>query len=366
MIRRSMRRAVSRIASRIASRHVSRSVPSPTTRNDARMNASDQCTPVARGGARAARPIVRQRSGVALVVVLWTVALLASVTAMASSAARSSAQLATNRRALAIARAMSESAIVAATAIVNDSLAIFVADSSRRDVMLASLEPSTTAAPFLQDTLGDGVFAVTFVDVSARLDVNNAGAEGLAMVLRSVTDDLTATRLARAIDARVRGDDVATLPTRETSALNARATTREASEPAMREAVERAQRRADAEGKAARDSLGARLLGREAPQQLRHPFESLDALLEIDGMTEALLADVAPFLTVDGDGRINQRSASSLVRQAAAGSLVDRPARLLCIARGWQRGHSLTREIQAVYDVSDDGLRLVRWRESSR
>lgn len=285
------------------------------------------------------RPGVRRRSGVALIVVLWTVVLLASVTAVAASAARGSAQVTTNRRAQATARAMAESGIVAATAFVNDSLASFGGDSTKSDAFLAALEPvSADAPPLMQDTLADGVFAVTIVDVNARLDINMAGADGLTMVLRTATGDAEARQLALLIESRVQGD---VLPTN--GAMNR-----------------------DAEEKAARDSLGQVLLGRAPQTHLRHPFLALDELLEIPGFDEKLLARVAPLLTVDGDGRVNRRAASSVVLAAASGSLEDRPTRLLFIARGWQRGHALTREIQAVYDVAPDGTRLVRWREVSR
>jgi hypothetical protein len=54
------------------------------------------------------------------------------------------------------------------------------------------------------------------------------------------------------------------------------------------------------------------------------------------------------------------------VLAAASGTLVDRPSRLLLISRGWRRDHVLTREIQAVYDVTGTELRLVRWREQDR
>lgn len=285
------------------------------------------------------RSIARRRSGVALIVVLWTVVLLASVTAVASSAARSSARVASNRRALATARAMAESGIVAATAFVNDSLASFAGDSARSDSFLARLEPTSVDAPPLrQDTLSDGVFAVTIVDVGARLDVNMAGADGLTTLLRTATGEAEARQLALLIEARVRGED---LP--ESGAINR-----------------------NAQEKFSRDSLGQALLGRAPLTHLRHPFESLDELLEIPGLDEKILARVAPLLTVDGDGQINRRAASPLVLSAASGSLTDRPTRLLYISRGWQRGHALAREIQAVYDVAPDGMRLVRWREVSR
>jgi len=285
------------------------------------------------------RAIVRERRGVTLVVVLWMVAVLATVTAVASSGARSSAQLAMNRRALATARAMAESGVAAATAFVNDSLAVFAADTVRRDAFLARLEPSfANSAATVEDSIGEGVFAATFVDVSARLDVNAAGVDGMTTLLRSVMADGEARALASRIDSRVRGTDV------PSDARDERA-----------DAIQ-----------ASKDSLTATLLGRVPRLRLRHPFESLDELLLVRGVDENTFAQIAPLLTVDGDGTVNQRAAAPLVLAAATGTLVDRPTRLLCIARGWQRGHPLTREIQAVYDIAPDGLRLVRWRESGR
>ena len=81
-----------------------------------------------------------------------------------------------------------------------------------------------------------------------------------------------------------------------------------------------------------------------------------------DRVFDALAADI----TVDGDGQVNRRAASRRVLAAATGTLVDRPSRVLVIARGWRLEHVLTREIQAVFDVSGAELRLVRWREQDR
>lgn len=279
--------------------------------------------------------MTRSRRGVALLVVLWTVAVLATVTAVASTAARNSASIAANRRAQATARAMAESGIVAATALVDDTLRALATDSAARDAYLAALEPSVeSAAALVQDTLGDGVFAVSVVDVSARLDVNSAGADGLRTLFRNFASDDDAARTANAIDARIRsvGLDV-------DSASHARLQ---------------------------RDSMSAELLGRARPDGIRRPFESLDELAAVPGVSMELLQRAATSLTVDGDGRVNRRAASRFVLAAASGSLVDRPSRLLFVARGWERGHALTREVQAVFDVSDDGLRLVHWREQHR
>ena len=278
----------------------------------------------------------RGRRGIALVVVLWTVALLATVTAMASSAARSSAAIASNMRALAVARSMAESGIVAASALIEDSLRAYGNNATLRDAFLARLEPrNANAEPLLQDSLADGVFAVTVVDVSARLDVNDAGADGLAQLLATVTSPSAARATAERLDARVRG--------------SARGDDAFADDSAR-----------------ARDSLSAALLGRTVGTRARRPFESLDALQDVPGVDVGALAKIASLLTVDGNGQTNRRAATPAVLAAASGTLVDAPSRLLLIARGWERGHALSRQIEAVYDVAADGLHLVRWREHDR
>lgn len=282
----------------------------------------------------------RGRRGIALVVVLWTVALLATVTAMASSAARSSAAIASNMRAQAVSRSMAESGIVAASALIEDSLLAYGNNAILRDAFLARLEPrDANARPMLQDSLADGVFAVTVVDVSARLDVNDAGADGLAQLLATVTSPSAARATAERIDARVRG--------------SARGSTRGGDAFADDSAR-------------ARDSLSAALLGRTVGTRLRRPFESLDALLDVPGVDVGSLAKIASLLTVDGNGQTNRRAATPAVLAAASGTMVDAPSRLLLIARGWERGHALSRQIEAVYDVAADGLHLVRWREHNR
>ncbi|MEQ1692923.1 MAG: hypothetical protein ABMA00_16660, partial [Gemmatimonas sp.] len=101
--------------------------------------------------ARHRRSSRRARTGVALVVVLWTVALLATVTALASTSARTSASIAANLRAQATARSMAESGIVAASALIDDSLRVFAVDDAKRDAFLNRLEPIATGAlPLLQ------------------------------------------------------------------------------------------------------------------------------------------------------------------------------------------------------------------------
>jgi general secretion pathway protein K len=281
----------------------------------------------------------RARRGAALLVALATIAVLASVTAIASSQARQAAAVVDNRRSQATARAMAESGILAARARIEARLRDAGADSARMDRAFDVL--TTANGPVVQDTVGDGVFAAAVVDVSARLDVNTAGADGLATLLATVAPPGEARRVAAAIDAHVRGDD------NETA---------EAMGPSSEARRQRLQR----------DSMGAALLGRAPTTRAMQPFTSLDELLTVPGMTAAWLDALAADLTVDGDGRVNRRGASRRVLAAASGTLVDRPSRLLLISRGWRRDHVLTREIQAVYDVTGTELRLVRWREQDR
>ncbi len=283
---------------------------------------------------------MRARRGVALILVLWIVVLLAGVTAVASSAARSSGDVVAARRAQATGRAMAESGVTVAVTMIDSALHALVADSNARDVFLNSLDENSAAQLGLrsplgaaaQDTVGDGAFAIAIVDVSARLDVNEAGAEGLARFLTAFVSTSEAQALANAVDARVRGTGAA----------------QDAASVARR----------------SRDSLAQALLGRsgDMPRALR-PLNSVDELTSVDGFSYALASRLAPFLTVDGDSRINRRTAPREVIAAATGSLVDAPSRLLVISRGWRVGHPLSREIQAVYDVAPDGLHLVRWRE---
>ena len=275
----------------------------------------------------------RARRGVALIVVLWTVVLLATVTAIASAAARSSAAVAANARAQATARAMAESGILAARVLIDDSLRVLAPVEGAREEYLSRLEPASAHAQSLvQDSLADGVFAVAVVDVSSRLDVNNTDADGLTRLFATVTSPAEARAMAERVTSFVRGDQSGA-------------------------AYERMQ---------SRDSLEAALLGRDANPRRRRPFESLDELRELPGINEAVLAQVAHFLTVDGDGTVNRQAAPREVLASATGSLVDTPTRLLLVARGWHRGHPLTRQIEAVYDIAPDGLRLVRWREHDR
>ena len=275
-----------------------------------------------------------RRRGAALVIALITISVIASVAAIASSQARRAAAVVDNRRSQVTARAMAESGVLAARARIESELRDAGEDSALVDRMFNAL--TSRNEPVAQDTVSDGVFATALVDVSARLDVNMAGADGLQQLLATVAPRDEARQVAAAIESRVRGDG--------------------AGSAQRQERQERQQR----------DSVAAVMLGRESGARVMQPFTSLDELLTVPGMKAEWLDALASELTVDGDGRVNRRAASPRVLAAASGTLVDRPSRLLLISRGWRLGHVLTREIQAVFDVVGTELRLVRWREQDR
>jgi general secretion pathway protein K len=247
------------------------------------------------------------RRGVALVLVLWIIVILGGISAGVVRSARTSTGIAANARAEVIARAAAESGIEALVAAIEDTLEQLSDPTDRRDWLNTfSLRPSGDSI-----ALGDGRFSVAVVDVSARLDVNAATQSALQVFFSQFTDPGEAATIAAAIRARI-------------------------------------------------DSGGA-----TGTSLLRvTPLRSLDEL-RATGVPEGILARSVQYLTVDGDGAINSRTASDTVLVAATGELRDEPGRLLLVSRGWLSGHPLTSEIQAVYAITGNRLVFSHWRERS-
>lgn len=281
------------------------------------------------------------RAGTALLAALATVALLATLTAMTAQGARTSAAVVHNARADAVARGMAESGVLAAVDRLEGALSA-ARDSAQRlavfDALLDAPRSTGATAPFVHDTLDSGVFSVALVNVSARFDVNSGDEEGLARLFGTVAPRADAVAAAARVVARLRQRPLSR-------------TASDAARDSMR---------------AVRDSISAALLGRDRPTDPLGRFDSLDELADWLGADAPWLGRIAESLTVDGDGMIDRRHAPPAVLRAASGSLVDQPTRVLIVSRGWERGSLLTREIQAVYAVSDNQLSLVRWREQRR
>lgn len=256
---------------------------------------------------------MRDRRGVALVLVLWIIVALSAIASAVVLAARGSTRVAANYRARAVARYAAESGVTVAVATLEEGLLAAGEAPSRRE-FLNRLDDALGERARV--SLGDARVALELVDVGARLDANAADAVALGRLFSFFTDPVEAERTAGAIRGFVGG-------------------AAEGLDPASMAEV------------------GTR--GR--------PLRSVEELFRVPGVRPDLLRRVAPYLTVDGDGTINRATASDTVLAAAAGELRDEPTRILVVSRGWQDGHPLTHQIEAVYAVLGGELSLIRWRE---
>lgn len=252
---------------------------------------------------------MRTRRGVTLVLVLGIIVILGAVGARVARVSRASTALAANQRARVVGRNAAESGVTLAVSRIESTLGALT-DSAARRRFLTELE--TSGADSI--ALGDGRAAITLLDPGARLDVNAAPTANLAQLLAQVTDAGRARETATAI----------------------------------RRWIERA------DPGARRDDGTPRFVT---------PLRSLEELRDVPGVDPVAIERAAPLLTVDGDGTITGPSSSAAVRQAAFGEVRLEPSRLVVVARGWQAGHPLTHEIQAVYAISGTALVLVHWRE---
>jgi type II secretory pathway component PulK len=257
-----------------------------------------------------------RRRGFALMLVLWLIVVLGTITATVVLRTRESTAVSGNARARVVGRYAAESGVAAATAAIEAALDA-LPDTAARERYLNHLD---TALPRHGEVpLGDATFAVALIDVSARLDVNAADERSLERFF-SQFDPAAAGGTAAAIRRYIAPDAVTGTP-------------------------------------GSQSNPGGSVL------VAARPLRSLDELERVRGVSAGLVRAAAPFLTVDGDGRINRQTASDTVMVAATGSMQDEPSRILVISRGWLRGHSLTHEIQAVYAIAGNQLTLVRWRE---
>lgn len=266
--------------------------------------------------------LVRDRRGIALMLALWLIIVLGTVGAAVANSARSSTSVAANLRARAVGRYAAESGVIMASGALQDSLAAFN-DAGMRKSYLNTIE--TAGARWGEMQLGGARFAVTYIDVNARLDVNNSTREQLSKIFSFFTSQSEAVAAATAIRNWIGAEDATSNRLREYTS--------------------------------SRTDLSFPVI------PAARPLRSLETLRLIPGIPEQLARATTPHLTVDGDGRINRITASDTVLAAAAGSLETEPSRVLVIARGWLDGQPLTYEIQAAYAIEGNSIVLVRWRE---
>ena len=242
------------------------------------------------------------RRGVALMLVLWIVVILGGIAAAVTAGTRTTGDITANARARAVARYAAESGIVAAVAAAQRHMDAAGDDVAERRQLLN--DPIRLLRDVAGFDLGAASVRVVMVDVSARIDINAASEAVLAALFARAGHGAAAAAAARAIRRHI-------------------------------------------------DSV---------PGQAQL-LQSLDEASAIDGVGVPLIRAAAAWLTVDGDGQVNRATADPVVTSVARGSLIDEPSRVLFIARGWQRGHPLTHEVQAVYAVQGNQLAFVRWRE---
>lgn len=247
---------------------------------------------------------MRARSGVALLLVLWVIAVLGGLGAALAARVRVGTDVTVNARAAAQARYAAESGVALAVVTIESTLAA-QRDAAGRERYLNALDDALGVQG--RGALGEERYAVALVDVNARLDVNRATRAQLATFFGQFVPRAEANVAAAAMEAYRNG-----------AGANARL------------------------------------------------WRSLDELADVPGLDVTLLRRTAPFLTVDGDGNINTMTAPPEVLAVAGGDQRRQPSRVLVISRGWRNGHPLSHEIQAVYAVQDDRLALVRWQERVR
>src|SRR5438552_13067951 len=276
----------------------------------------------------------RDQRGVALIFVLWLLVLLGVIIAEVASKARAEAALLSSLRSRTVARYAAESGILAATVTIERLL-----DSTPNPVERASLFRQLEArlASLTEVELGGARFGVAALDLNARIDLNRADVATLHGLFGQFTSDARADTVAAALKAA--------------------------------------------------------------------PIRRLAELSRVPRIDDSLALAVAPYVTVWSDGLVNVNSAPERVLAALPGvssatarSIVRRresgevflattgllgplggtsgrvanapaprvsamPSRLLIVGRGWQDGHPLTHEIQAVYDVLGARLTLLAWQE---
>lgn len=243
-----------------------------------------------------------RRRGVALILVLWIIVILGGVAAAVTAGSRTTGDVTANARARTIARYAAESGVVAAVAALQQRMEVAGDDAVKRKAVLNSTDRALGDVANFE--LGDASVQVIMLDVSARIDVNAAPEEALSALFARAGHAAEAAAAARAIRRHI-------------DAIPGQATL----------------------------------------------FNSLDDVAAMPEVGRKMITDASQWLTVDGDGQINQNTAPPVVLGVARGSLIDEPSRVMFIARGWQRGHPLTHEVQAVYAVQGNQLAFVRWRE---
>ena len=290
---------------------------------------------------------LRDRRGVALMLVLWLIVVLAAVAAVVVSTVRRQSEIVVNLRTQAQARYAAESGVVVA---LEELRAAFAAAQTTDDLVRVFPTVLDRLARLGEQPLGEARYQVTIVDLNGRIDLNSADEGTLVTFFGSFVGEGRARQLANALqDWR------------------------------DRDAVPRPQ--------GAEADAYARAGSPFTPPN--RPLRRLEELTRIAGFTEATTDAIAPYVTVWGDGRLNVNtapervlsafpgigasgasmligargsgaissitSASERLSAGGAGGVVPPltgvPQRVLVVSRGWVEGSPLTHESQVVVQL---------------
>lgn len=295
---------------------------------------------------------VANERGVALMLVLWVIVVIGGITAGVVTTTRGEANVVVNLRARAVARYAAESGVAMARVALREALG--EASTPQR---IAAVSPDLAArfADQPDHALGAGRFRLALTSLNGRIDLNNADAPTL---LGFFSHFVTTDRAAALVDALQDWKD-----------------------------PDNVRRRAGAEAEDYR-SAGSPYL------PANRPLQRVDEITRIAGFTAELAAEIAPLVTVRSSGRIDVNAAPEPVLAAVPGlgpagaqAIVSRrtarpiadlfdlqsllgltdpqmvfrlpvttvPSHVLVVARGWQHGHPLTHEIQAVLEIVGAG-----------
>ena len=291
----------------------------------------------------------RDRRGAALVLVLWLIVVLSVIAAGVLTSTRTELRLAANLRDRAVARYAAESGQVAAEGPVTAAVALWRQPEDRARLLDHLAD---TLGALREVTLGHARFGVTVVDLNTRIDLNWADGPTLTGLFSQFTTGRRAEALAAAVQDWRDPDD---------------------------EPVDG--------GAEARDYARAGL----SPRPRNAPFRQTSELRLVLGMSDSLYYAVTPFVTVDGDGRVNlnaapapvlaalpaigPREARAIVSRREAGEVMTSaagvvspvpgrtgaasrrtlstvPTRVGVVSRGWVPGSNMAWEITRVLDVA--------------
>lgn len=310
---------------------------------------------------------VQGRRGVALMLVLWLIVVLGTIAVGVGAGVRSESDLVRTVRARAAARYAAESGILATKVRLQRALR---AAPTPRDQVLLFRRLTDSAAGRAPETLGATRFQTVVINLNTRIDLNEADDATLLRFFGQFVDARRASALADALQDWRDADDLV--------------------RPNGAEAAEYAR-------------AGSPF------RPTNRPLESLNELPRILGFSDSLAGVFAPYVTVQGDGRIDvnaapapvlaaglgigARGAALLIAQREGGTVFDSPVmvwaalrqvgasswggvdvthltmlprRVLIVSRGWAIDHPLTHEIQAVFEVDGPAWSLRFWTERDR